>query len=148
MLKISFENVDNMEESKNTELGFEGDSGVIKNEKNSIIGFFKMEIEETKIYLLELEILDEYRNNGYGSEFINILFEKYPNIKEVYGLSLDTANGFYASIGADFYSSCENCTYIECVYNSLNENNEEDSSESVCDEYSDNYFSISKLLKK
>lgn len=145
MITINFKNVDNMEESKETEFGFSGRSGVIRNEEGSVIGFFTIDVDIPEIKLEELEILEKYRDMGYGRSFIGALFKKYPMAQEITGIGTEESEGFYDAIGAEIYSVCDTCEETECT-NSPKCIIADDGNLSLdsCDEYSGCLFKIER----
>lgn len=146
MVRLSFENIDNMPEVKETEFGFSGNCGVIRNENDEIVGFFTVLIDEPVLKLQEIEILQKYQNKGYGKDTIRKIFDKYPIIEKIEGLATDTSVEFYLSLGAEFQDTCSDCSYDECFHNSKNSEADKDYDDFVdtCDEYSEDCFVISR----
>lgn len=80
--------------------------------------------------------------------FLNYL-KKYPNIKYIKGLSHPEATGFWCSIGADFYDSCEDCNYDACTEHpdfDEDEWDDEDIGYGPCDDYSEDNFTLSRNI--
>lgn len=143
MITLNIENVDHIKEIKETEFNFEGCCGVIKSMDGIIIGFYEISINDKEIYLDTLEILKKFQDQGYGTAFIKKLFEEYPEVTQIYGISTESAIRFYASLGAEFYDGCEKCEYGECPYNSNYKGLKEDCKGiGTCDDYSANLFTI------
>lgn len=141
MVTISFENVENIKEAKDTEFGFNGKSGVIRD-KNVIVGFYNIYIDEPEITLNELEILDEFRFSGYGTQFLKALFNKYPECNEIVGNALEDSVGFYANLNTEFSDTCSSCLITSCECHP--EADIDNISQGQCDEYSENLFRIRK----
>lgn len=78
IITFKIENVDNIVKGKILEFGWEGECGVIRNINNIAVGFYTINIDEPIITLQEIEIIDEYQNQGYGTSFINELFNNIP----------------------------------------------------------------------
>jgi hypothetical protein len=141
MVTISSENVDNIKEVKDTEFGFNGKSGVIRDE-NVIVGFYNIYIDEPEITLEELEILDKFRFSGYGTQFLKALFDKYPECDEIVGNALEDSIGFYENLNAEFSDTCSSCSITSCECHP--EVNVGNISQRQCDECSENLFRIRK----
>lgn len=144
-LILTVENVDHLKEAKTTLFGFSGKTGVIRNsEKNDIIGFSNFQVDTPTISLMELEIIPEKQNQGYGKLFIQTLFKEYPETTEIIGLATEESEGFYISIGADFNSFCNECDVSDCSYNPEYQKEVNTNFYSKCDDYSTLHFKILK----
>lgn len=143
MVNLTFENVDNCKEAKSTEFGFNSNAGVIRD-KDIIVGFFTIGIDEPEIDLQELEIVEEYKGQGYGINFIEALFLKYPDCNEITGKALEDSASFYANLKAEFTDTCSTCPVTSCYYSPLCDEDIDDYEAELCDDYSDNIFKITK----
>jgi RimJ/RimL family protein N-acetyltransferase len=84
MLTFQVENVDELQEAKDTEFGFNNRCGVIR-ESDAVVGFYNFYIDSPELHLQEIEILVEYQGNGYGTEFVKLLFEHHPEVNVITG---------------------------------------------------------------
>lgn len=145
MIHLKIENIDDMKEIKETEFCFSGECGVIRNENNIIIGFFEINIDNTELELETIEILEDYQSQGYGTQFLDLLFERYPSINEIKGLSKEEAVDFYANYGAEFHETCSDCDCEECQFHPGNFSDDyESEDEETCDNYSEYNFIIKR----
>ncbi|GAB6431063.1 hypothetical protein bcgnr5372_45630 [Bacillus luti] len=65
------------------------------------IGFAYLYVEETEIYIENVEISQNYTGYGYGRQFVEIL-KSLPNIERITGESVYTAIDFWIKFGAVF----------------------------------------------
>ena len=143
MVKLSYEDVTNYPESVEAYFGFNGKSGVIRNDDNKLVGFYTINVDEPLVELCELEIVEDFRGMGYGRAFIEELFRKFKNCDTIEGQSTEEAVYFYATIGANFTDSCATCNYEGC-FNSLFFKGAVVPHSDTCDDYSDNIFKIKR----
>lgn len=143
-MKITFqyENVDDMIEAKETEFGFNNNVGVIRNEEGKVVGFYDFYFSsDDTIKLQEIEIVFDLQGQGYGAEFIKELFRKNPEITQISGQATEGSVGFYERLGAWFYTSCFNCSSIDC---SCHPDKKDKRSGETCDDYSENNFTLER----
>lgn len=80
---------------------------IYDSENHCVVGYmtYKQTSEET-IVLDSIEILKPYRNRGYGKSSIFKLFEKYPDISIIRGITFDEALDFYTALNAELSLTC------------------------------------------
>lgn len=140
-VRLSFEDVTNFPEAKETTFGFDGRCGVIRNNDNVLVGFYTLSIDVPVIELNELEIIDVYKGQGYGKSFMSSLFDTYRDCSQIVGQSADDAINFYISIGANLFDECEECTYDECQYSPTFKGDFDDAS-NQCDDHQEYRFRL------
>lgn len=141
-MKIQMVNINNMKKKYELDVIYKDVVGAIYiNDK--VVGFCDF-IEESNdtLFLEGLEILPEFRGNGYGSKFLFYLFKENPNIEYIKGYSLEEAREFYVKNNAVMTTSCSVCKNINCSRNILS--NKRNSLDDVCGDYYDALFIISK----
>lgn len=139
MLKYQIENVDNLPQAKGTEFGFNNRCGVIR-ENETVVGFYNFYIDGPELHLQELEILMEYQGNGYGTEFIKLLFEHHPEVSVITGQATEESTGFYITLGAEWNDTCTDCAYTDCAKHPQSTGTDHEGD--VCANYSENMFTI------
>lgn len=110
MLSIKKEDLSLIDEVNDTEFGFTANDNlyVIRDEYKDVVGFSNLSFENDTCYVIELEILYDYRGMGYGSNFINQLFNDF-KLKMIYGKANFSAVGFWNSVGATIEVPCDTC---------------------------------------
>lgn len=143
MVRIFFEDVTEYDESIDTYFGFNGWSGVIRNEMHQLVGFFTVSVDGATINLSELEIIADYQEQGYGREFLNALFDRYSTCYEIVGTSLASSTGFYKSVGAEVFDTCRDCKTDDCSYSSSYKG-ETKAFQELCEEHDCSCFKLKK----
>lgn len=128
MLKLE-KNKEKINQEIFTHLNFEDDCYKILNDENEVVGYIDYIYPENLInennkisnnkqshilYICMMEILDSHRGKGYGSQLINTLFDKYPDLLVIEGssLALDTSFNFWQKNNAIF-KTCIHCSHYD-----------------------------------
>lgn len=130
MLTFKQEDLSLIPEVEESEFGFNADYGdgiYVLRYDNKVVGFANIEIENKSAHIHEMEILSDFRGLGYGSTFINSLFN-YIGIESLSGCSMYDVVDFWVSLGAEIDIPCENCYNYE---NNCCEYGEDE----ICEEY-------------
>lgn len=147
-IKLSYEDVTNFPEAKETYFGFNSINGVIRDNE-TIVGFYDILDCEDEIDIKELEILIRHQLKGYGTAFIQKIFEEYPLCEQITGNSLEESVHFYANLGAHVIDPCEECSADNCSLSGSfietdNFENEDYFDSSSCEMKEDNLFTLKR----
>lgn len=139
-IQLNIENISGLNEFKETAFSFPEETGIIRDGE-VVIGFFNATRRSEELQLELLEILPQHQQKGYGAESLNRLFVFYDGITKISGVSSADSEGFFWSVGADAYYSCEKCPILEC---SRNEEAILDPEQHDCEERDVMFFSLSR----
>lgn len=114
------EHFNDLEALKQCKMEFIGAVHLIKNQEGTTVGVIDYRVLKSigDIYIEIIEVFEDYQNQGYATETIRLIKDKYPNSR-IFGQLMpnETTKNIWISIGATFGS----CYDEDCQYNSFEE---------------------------